>query len=225
MVERNLSVAGRGVRGPATGEIDYVRKLLRRRAPTCWCWLTGVDAEALLYELAGNRAQFCSAARQPQAALLARLDDGSDCRASARRPCGSSSSTHLNRATAPTTAPPTGGPPPCRPAPPPSARLIAVDDERWQHDIVDLAPHHTPRPTLRAALGRSGGLEEELWRCSLSTRCCAAPWSLRSNPAPALTRTWPASPPPSVAKDLLVNAVNAERRQRSRRPHRQSGAC
>ena len=148
---------------PATGEIDYARRLLPvLRADMLVLVDRGFDAEAFLTELAGTGAQFLARLRNNRKLpVLARLDDGSHLSRMVSWPCGSSPPTSPSPApTAPATPPPTGWPPPC-------ATRATI-----------------PRAGSSPSTTNAGNTRSPTWRCttpSPNTACCARPIRPGSN--------------------------------------------
>ena len=198
---------------PATGEIDYARRLLPLlRTDMLVLVDRGFDAEAFLTDLAGTGAQFLARLRNNRKLpVLARLDDGSHLSrigelavriitADLTVTCADGTRYTATYRLATTL---------CDPRHYPARRLIAVYHERWEHEIAYLALHHTlaEHRVLRSA--DPAGLEQELWALLAVYQALrrAMVTAIESRPGTDPDRA-SFTTALETAKDLLVNAVN-----------------
>jgi hypothetical protein len=77
----------------------------------------------------------------------------------------------------------------------PADALVELYHERWEIESAYLALRHTLLDVTCCARGTSPAWSKNSGRCSLSTSCCAWPWSPPWRPARAPTQTGQASPP------------------------------
>ncbi|WP_075512740.1 IS4 family transposase [Mycobacterium ostraviense] len=197
---------------PATGEIEYARRLLGLLGADMLVLADrGFDAEAFLTELAGTGAQFLVRLRNNrQLAVLARLDDGSHLSrigaltvriitAEVTVTCadGTRYSATYRLAT-------TLGDARRHPA----RQLIALYHERWEHEIAYLALRHTLADGRVLRSTDPTGLEQELWALLTVYQALrrAIVTAIESRPGIDPDRA-SFTTALETAKDLLINAA------------------
>ena len=207
---------------PATGEIDYARRLLPLlRTDMLVLVDRGFDAEAFLIDLAGTGAQFLARLRNNRKLpVLARLDDGSHLSrigelavriitADLTVTCADGTRYTATYRLATTLLDPRHYP---------ALRLIAVYHERWEHEIAYLALHHTLAEHRMLRSADPAGLEQELSasrRARPPPRCGArGPTAQRT---PARRCPWPPASPSTSAPSRPRRTTPGSRAGRPRR--------